>query len=101
MRLINSLIDNLLKAEPGHVPAAIALRITSHSHLRICHDVPAEGVVPRQSSQFGEELVAADIVTPCLRHWPLECHSVTLITCRCYPLDSHEFGECVDTVGLE
>lgn len=96
--LINSLIDNLLKAEPGHIPAAITFRITAYPHLRVRHDVSTERVVPRESSQFREELVAADIVAPCLRHWTLERHSITLITCCCYPLNSHEFGKSIDGV---
>lgn len=97
----NLLIDSLLKAEPGHVPASIALRVTAHSHLRVRHDVPTEWIISCQSPQLSEELIAADVVAPCLCHWTLDCHSITLITCCCYPLGSHEFCEGVDTVGLE
>lgn len=101
IRRYKILIDNLLKAQPGQVPAAIALRITAYPRLRVGHDVPTERVVPRESSQFSEELVAADVVAPCLRHWSLESYSITLVTCRCYPLNSHELGESVDGVRLE
>lgn len=95
----HSLVHYFLKAEPGHVPASVALWVIANPCLSVLYDTSTEGVVPRKTPQFCEELVAVDIIFPCFCHGPLESNSIILIvTDSRYPLEADELSERVDTM---
>ena len=100
--MVNALIDDLDKAQPGQVPAPVRGRVVAHQHLRMCEHVAAEGVVRRQPAQLRKHLVAADVVGPRGRHGALEGARVGLgLAAGGGALDPAQLRQRVDAVCLE
>lgn len=90
------------QAQPGQVPAAVALRVGSHAAMGFRNNVRAERIVPRKAAELHEELVARNVVDPGRSHGLLKGPCVSLGVARCgNALDAAELRQGVDAVRVE
>lgn len=71
------------QAQPGQVPAAVALRVGADAAMGFRNNVRAERIVPRKAAKLHEELVAGDVVDPGRSHGLLKGPCISLGVARC------------------
>lgn len=90
------------QAQPGQVPAAVALRVGTHAAMGFGNNVRTEWIVPRKAAELHEELVARHVVDPGRSHGLLKGPCVSLgVAGRGNALDAAELRQGVDAVGVE
>ena len=86
------------KHQPAIIPASHAGRISGNLPLRIVQAFGAEGVIPRQAAQLGEEVVRGYVVRPGCRHG---FRDVAVVEVGELLFDAAQFCQGIDLVGAE
>ena len=90
------LLANFVQDKPAIVPAEGTIWVFDHSPFRIIQALVAEWVISGESSKFGQEAVARNVVIPCCSHW---LGVFSDVDAGKDLFDSAKFGEGIDLVG--
>ena len=94
------LIPHFDQHQPGVVPAPVAFGIIGDAVFGVVEGVAAESVISRQAAELIEEVVRCHVVRPGSGHGFLEGELVFVGSACGYTLDSAEFREGVDAMGI-